>query len=84
MTEVIYPDKIRYKRHCMNCKWKDDVERKWEEKPLDWKDDTIYECPECGYKSLGINITHDGYLWMYYSYTGIATLPLGMFIRKEE
>ena len=46
---------LNYTRKCNNCNWEDDVKHKHEDFTYARKDfflDAMYECPECGSKSL--------------------------------
>ena len=82
--QKIIPERVRYKRKCRQCKWEDDVKRKWEEASLDYKKDETYECPKCGEPALSIDIILDGYLYQVWTRRGSAILPPGMIKLQEE
>lgn len=66
---------LTYRRKCKEspCFWEDDVDRKFEENPLDYRKDSTYECPECGQLSLEIDLKDEGKLWQLWTLRGVAT-----------
>jgi hypothetical protein len=65
---------LTYRRECRSapCFWKDDVDRKWEESPLDYQECKTYECPECGNEELEIRLMEDGKVFQIWHRKGIA------------
>ncbi len=80
---------VTYKRHCRNCKWEDDVERKWSEKSFTRKEffgTEMYECPECGKPSLSYSFyNEDGEYFYHANVMGFASLDPRLFkVIKEN
>jgi hypothetical protein len=65
---------ITYRRKCKSspCFWEDDIDRKMEDNPIDYREKTIYECPECGNNDVEITVKVDNNIVQIWSTVGYA------------